>query len=585
MDIRNQSNRAVTRPLTTPGTRPLSAPQPTEAPKKRGLLGHLADVFIGGGEAIKDMGVGLYTMVRHPIQTAKGVGFLVTKLVTDPKEGLSMLGHAFVDPYTKAIREGRPGLAIGRGIVEIGSMFVSPSEVAGAAKATAVGTTSAYAALKAGQGVSEAVKSASLAVKLSTQAADLADKAAKLSKLGYVAEAGKVEQMATLTGKIAGYARAGDAARAASRMAMLSGLQNINVAGQMMSTAALLAHTDDLLAAGTRAAAAAAGAGRVEEGLTKASGADEAIRASTLVEGAGTVAARGVVESLPAFDRMMQLAGRVATVSPFVLLSPASALTMGLLKQGLPTQEETANLDESKLQALAVKYNLAPDAGNVRQFLSEVGRYDRDAIGPGQGEPAQIKQIQAALRVAGYDVQPTGTFDDATALAVLHFKQAKGLHQDYKQADGSFAINEYVDSQTANALYDVVQSVDRKPEPTMSAEAVKTYAADHNLYPSEENVLAFQKEIAAYGQAVGPDSASADVSRLQSLLGRLGYKVTLTGTFDDATAEAVMAFKNKAGIRQGYKLANGDWAINEYVDPTTELRMRAALQSAAGKTL
>jgi len=253
---------------------------------------------------------------------------------------------------------------------------------------------------------------------------------------------------------------------------------------------------------------------------------------------------------------------------------------MGLLKQGLPTAQESSNLDGAKIQALAAKYNLAPEAENVRRFLAEVGRYDRDAIGPNQGTPAQVKQIQAALRVAGYDVQPTGTFDEATALAVLHFKQEKGLHQDYQQADGSFAINEYVDGKTANALYDLVQSVDRKPEPTMSAEAVRTYAAERNLLPSEENVEAFQKEIATYGQAVGPDSASADVARLQSLLGRLGYPVTLTGTFDDATAEAVMAFKTKAGIRQGYKLANGDWAINEYVDPTTELRMRAALQGA-----
>ncbi len=583
MDIRNQPNRAVTRPLTPPGTKPLVAPEQTEAPKKRSFLGHVADVFIGGGEAIKDMGVGLFTMVRHPIQTAKGIGFLVTKLVTDPKEGFSMLGHAFVDPYMKAIKEGRPGKALGRGIVEIGSLFVGPTEVANAAKATATGVSSAMAALKAGQGVQGAVKSATLAVKLSGDAAKLAEKASMLSKLGYVAEAQKLEQMARLTGKFSAYARTGDAARAASRMAMLNGLQHINVGGKLMSAQALLLHSDDLLSAGTRAASAASAAGRVEAGLMKSTtGADEAVRGAALLDNVGSVAARGVVETLPAFERMMQLAGRAAVVSPFALISPAAALTMGFIQQALPTAEDAAQLDEAKAAALAAKYHLAANPENVQAFLAEVGRYDRDAIGPNQGSTGQIKQIQAALRVAGYDVAPTGTYDEATALAVVHFKQQNGLHQTYKQPDGSFAINEYVDTQTANALYDLVQSVDRKPASGMAEPEIRRVAAERNLYPTEENLKAFEKEVATYGQAVGPDSASSDVSRLQSLLGRLGYKVALNGTFDDATAEAVMAFKREAGIRQGYRLANGDWAINEYVDPTTELRMRASLAKPVG---
>ncbi|HEY9898959.1 MAG TPA: peptidoglycan-binding domain-containing protein [Pantanalinema sp.] len=601
MDVRNNPafSRAATRPLTPPATGPLVQPQAGEAPHaKRGLMGHAADVFIGGGEALVDMGKGLLNVVTHPIQTLKGVGFLVTKLVTNPVEAVGMIGHAFVDPYMKAIKEGRPGKALGRGIVEIGSLFVSPSQVAGAAKATVTGTASVFNSLKAGSGLTGAVKNASLAVKLSAEGAQTAQKAVKLAQLGHTAEAAKLTQYAKMAERVSNMARGGDLARAGKWAQTLQNLQHINFGGTMMSTSAMLSQTDTLLAAGNAAVTAA---GRLQ--TAGASTRDAALVAPSAVAPAAiqvTTAARGVAEILPATERLMNLAGRVSVRAPLALLAPAAALSMGRFSKDLPDVAAVGELTQEKAQAIAAEYRLAPDVENVRAFLAEVGTYQSGAIGPNHGTPEQIKQVQAALRVAGYDVIPSGTFDEATSLAVMHFKREHDLYQTYRQADDSYAVNQYVDERTAEALYGVVQRVDdvvaavqeddaAKPaatpaaaSPGASSEAGwQNVAARYNLLATAENVKAFEAEVATYDSAVGPQSASADVGRVQATLMRLGYAVQPTGTFDDATAEAIMAFKRQAGIRQAYRLSSGEPAINEYVEPTTELRMRAALQARA----
>ncbi|MBM3275230.1 MAG: hypothetical protein FJZ00_08750, partial [Candidatus Sericytochromatia bacterium] len=104
----------------TPGAVRPAAPVPQAAPPKqesRGLLSHVGDFFLGAGESIVDVGKGVLTMITHPIQTVKGIGYAVTH----PAE----LVKAFTDPYTEAMAEGRPGKALGRGLVEIGSLFIT----------------------------------------------------------------------------------------------------------------------------------------------------------------------------------------------------------------------------------------------------------------------------------------------------------------------------------------------------------------------------------------------------------------------------------------------------------------------------
>ncbi|MNY10947.1 putative peptidoglycan binding domain protein [compost metagenome] len=69
------------------------------------------------------------------------------------------------------------------------------------------------------------------------------------------------------------------------------------------------------------------------------------------------------------------------------------------------------------------------------------------------------------------------------------------------------------------------------------------------------------------------------VKQLQTLLARLGYdKVTSNGTFDDATGDAIIDFKVKHGLHQTYKLADGTWAVNEYVGEDTAQAMAKAVK-------
>ncbi|MNT55144.1 putative peptidoglycan binding domain protein [compost metagenome] len=80
-------------------------------------------------------------------------------------------------------------------------------------------------------------------------------------------------------------------------------------------------------------------------------------------------------------------------------------------------------------------------------------------MGPDAGTPEQVRQVQSALRVAGYDVEASGTFDEATALAVIDFKYKNGLNQSYRMEDGVSAVNEYLDPASAKALFDRIQTV------------------------------------------------------------------------------------------------------------------------------
>ncbi len=145
---------------------------------------------------------------------------------------------------------------------------------------------------------------------------------------------------------------------------------------------------------------------------------------------------------------------------------------------------------------------LTPDVkANVAMFLDEMDSYETSnkgkVFGPGMealaANPQEVQairnsvmQIQQALdilikagrlRVMGPNGQPipgisaTGNFfkvdaqgrelrgpngapvmDDAFVAAVTQFKQSQGIHQNYKLADGTYAINEYVGPATVEAL-------------------------------------------------------------------------------------------------------------------------------------
>lgn len=166
-------------------------------------------------------------------------------------------------------------------------------------------------------------------------------------------------------------------------------------------------------------------------------------------------------------------------------------------------------LSDQDAMRLAAEFGLAqpnapltPDLkANVAMFLDEMDSYETSnkgkVFGPGMealaANPQEVQairnsvmQIQQALdilikggrlRVVGPNGQPltglaaTGNFfkldaqgrelrgpngapvmDDAFIAAITQFKQSQGIHQNYKLADGTYAINEYVGPATVEAL-------------------------------------------------------------------------------------------------------------------------------------
>ncbi len=498
-----QNAQGGTRPLGA--TAPLAA-QPTQPleqqPAKKGLfgeaLGFVKDVFVGGGEAVWDMAKGVGNMVLHPIQTAKGVAYLATTLVTNPKEGLSMLGHAFVDPYIEAVKSGHPGKALGRGIVEIGSLFVSPSSVVNGAKGAVAFGQGAAGAIKAGQGVTGAAKAGYYASKWTMQASKYAVKAEKLAKLGHVAEASKMAQIANTSARAAKVARLGELGKVGHYATMFNNLYHVSVGGVMMKSVDLLAHSDALLKAGRFSWISGAGAAKVTvegaEQATRASIVAKAIMAGKSLEpglvrgflngrvaidgarAAEVLAAAGlagktaqtvvrvgeVVAQESRWSKLASSALRFTAANPAILfpISPVAAVALDALGRlnVIPKGVDPKKVTEDDTTVLARKYGLDIDPVNVRTFLIEVQSYEGNAIGPDVGSPEQVKQLQTLLRAVGYDVDKTGIWDDKTTHGLIDYKTRNGFSQTYKKADGSAAVNEYATPDVIDHLIHKLES-------------------------------------------------------------------------------------------------------------------------------
>ncbi len=96
-------------------------------------------------------------------------------------------------------------------------------------------------------------------------------------------------------------------------------------------------------------------------------------------------------------------------------------------------------------RATAQRYGLQADLDNVWNFREEIKGYGcNGTLGPSlPGQTGQLYQLQQGLVRMGYLSYATGYFDDATAQAIILFKRMRGLHQNYKAADGNWAVNEY----------------------------------------------------------------------------------------------------------------------------------------------
>ncbi|HEY9856195.1 MAG TPA: peptidoglycan-binding domain-containing protein [Stenomitos sp.] len=256
-----------------------------------------------------------------------------------------------------------------------------------------------------------------------------------------------------------------------------------------------------------------------------------------------------------------------------------------IFKKG-DTQPTPAPVDDNTLK-LAQQYGLLPTKENVDAFVTEVQGYATpgpggfQTLGPGSPDTESIKQIQTALKAWGYPAEVTGQYDSPTQAAVKAFKQANGLHQTYKNADGNFAVNEYLDYQTYQKMQEKANggSTTTTPPTTTPSSGNGTLnwqaiATQYNLYATEENVNAFLAEVKGYQtpdaqgfKAIGPGYPNQDeIKEVQTALAKVGFQVAANGQWDAATSKAVMDFKSKYGLHQNYRSADGNWAINEYAD-------------------
>lgn len=559
-------------PTVRPATGPVQPPAP---PKKesRGLFGHLADVFIGGGEAILDVAKGIGTMVTHPIQTLKGIGYVVTHPAS--------LVDAFVGPYSEAIAEGRPGKAIGRGIVEIGSLFIT----GGGSGAAAGGA----------KGVSAAARAA--------QAANAASKA------------GKVAQVAAATGKAG---RLSSVAAKAGRL--LSGGSKAATASRPIFTKAAAAAakaagiSDDVARAATAAARAeylAARAAGKSAQVAKAAAAAKAAKLMGVPRNAAVV--EKVVNSARLSGAAAQTAQAASRVSLSTRISKAAAAARGIPRQVSTSVKAVARTAPAKLGAAVEKVGaitvkdmvLAPVSagryvmGSAREILSSAwsklpGRGARAASVADDAAKAGAMGAKAAgaARAADAGGKASMLVRGATAAGhlikntiTLPFKVARGAVAKGWQA-GKFIA-------THPRTYTPISLAGRSAIAGMRAlygaaglddQQIAGIAQQFGLKATRQNVEQFLKEIQGYqGSAIGPDSGSPEeVQQLQVVLKALGYPVEPTGQFDQATAEAVIDFKGQAGITQSYLMADDTPGINEYVDEATAQALVAALKGEGG---
>jgi hypothetical protein len=111
-------------------------------------------------------------------------------------------------------------------------------------------------------------------------------------------------------------------------------------------------------------------------------------------------------------------------------------------------------------------------------------------------------------------------------------------------------------------------------------------AQRYGLQATRANIAAFRTEVSQYqtNGTLGPGVNNSDaVKQLQLALARLGYSASATGQYDTATAQAVLKFKIDSGIRQTYRSADGNWAVNEYATPEVVAALIQRLRQALGQ--
>ncbi len=417
-------------------------------------LRFVPDLFIGAGEAAWDMAKGIGTLIFHPIRTAKGIWTLATKLVSEPGTTLRAIGAALVDPYITAVKTGHPGRAIGRGIVEIGSLFVQPGDVVNVARSGSAFAQATVAGLKSGETVSQTLAAAAKAAQYSMKATGAARDAQILAKLGHASDAMVMAEYASDALLVSNLAKGGKFGAMNAAVKALDVSRSVLIAGKPVALGEFLARTSNVL--GLRRFSVVSG--HLSKDLYTI--ASEAEKAQTAVRLSEKILAAGARN-----PNLLQKIGRLATRNPqiFAPLTPALGKIPDVLgkidslPKDLPTRE---GLTPEAAREIAFKYNLESSVANIQAFIAEVTTYEGNTIGPDTGSADQIKQLQVLLKNATYEVPITGVWDRATAAAVIDFKRSKDIRQSYRLANGEKAVNEYADDRVINALLGTLEGVD-----------------------------------------------------------------------------------------------------------------------------
>jgi hypothetical protein len=270
------------------------------APKESTVLGFAGDVVVGAAQGVGDMVGGVFNLIFHPIQTIKGLVMLPITLITRPGD----LVRAFTEPYSEAIASGHAGRAIGRGIVEIGSIIFGPKLIGKGIDAV----KGATAAGKAGGAAGAASKVSELGAKAG-KAANAAEKAGKVANAAE--KAGKAANAAEKAGKVANAAeKAGKAAEVASTAAKVAeGVAN----GQKITV--VVGTKVGKAAKAAKAARAADTARKAAKAAKAASAADTARKAANAAKAARRAdAARRAAEAASAAKKVEE-AARVASAA------------------------------------------------------------------------------------------------------------------------------------------------------------------------------------------------------------------------------------------------------------------------------
>lgn len=404
------------------------------------------DVFMGGAEAVWDMAKGIGTLILHPIATAKGFYTLASKLVTEPGPTLRAIGSALVDPYVDAVNAGHIGKAVGRGIVEIGSLFISPADIVNVARGGRAFAGALTSGVKAGQALPLTLRNAGNASKYTMYATAAARDAEILALLGKATEASTMAQYAAHALDVAKLAATTDAVGLRTALQAVKMTSKVSVGGHLVELATFMADAKKIL-------------GLKRFGLVGARVSGNAFRfgSDAKLAAAATRVAEEVLANGSKTPSILNRIGRFAVRNPQILapLTPALGKLPDVLGKidAVPTDlPDGEGLTPASAKEIAFKYNLDPAVENVRAFITEVSSYAGNTIGPDTSNSEQVRELQGLLRTAQYDVTVTGVWDRATANAVIELKKKHQFHQAYRLASGLHAYNEYADEHVINAL-------------------------------------------------------------------------------------------------------------------------------------